>query len=117
LVGNIAIILLLIVIGFFTNPFKRDADILILLILAFAFHLLVAISAFSSSEENNGFWQMNKNFFLRFATSVLYSFVLFAGLSIALLSIQTLFSINWQGEIYLRLWIVIAGLFNTLFFL
>ena len=115
--GNMAVFLLLAVIGFFTNPFRREADILILLILAFAFHLLVAISAFSASKENNGFWQMNKNFFLRFATSALYSSVLFAGLSIALLSIQTLFSINWDGEIYFRLWIIIAGLFNTLFFL
>lgn len=116
-IGNIAIFLLLALIGYFTNPFRREADILILIILTFAFHLLVAICVFSSSKENNGFWQMNKNLFLRFATSVLYSAVLFAGLSIALFSIQTLFSINWDGEIYLRLWIVIAALFNTIFFL
>jgi uncharacterized membrane protein SirB2 len=115
--GHMAVFLLLATIGFVTNPFKREVDILILLILAFAFHLLVAISAFSSSKENNGFWQMNKNLFLRFATSVLYSVVLFAGLSVALFSIQTLFAIKWDDEIYFRLWIIIAALFNTLFFL
>lgn len=115
--GNIFIVFLLATIGFLTNPFRRETDILVLVILAFAFHLLVAVSAFSSSKENNGFWQINKNFFLRFATAALYSAVLFAGLSIALLSIQTLFSINWEGQIYFRLWIIIVGLFNTLFFL
>ncbi len=115
--GYIAILLLLAIIGYLAKPFDREADILILLILAFAFHLLVSISAFSSSKENNGFWQLNKNLFLRFATSVLYSGVLFVGLSIALVSIQTLFSIRWDESIYLRLWIITAALFNTVFFL
>jgi hypothetical protein len=102
---------------FWLNPFDKQVDIVVLLIIAFAFHLMVAISAFISKEENNGFWQMNKSFFIHFATAVLYSAVLFAGLSIALLSIQTLFDIKWEGEVYLRLWIIIVGLFNTLFFL
>jgi hypothetical protein len=115
--GHTLVFAIIIPIYFWLNPFDKQVDIVVLLIIAFAFHLMVAISAFISKEENNGFWQMNKSFFIHFATAVLYSAVLFAGLSIALLSIQTLFDIKWEGEVYLRLWIIIVGLFNTLFFL
>ena len=115
--GHALVFAIIIPLYFWLNPFDKQVDVVILLIIAFAFHLLVAISAFISKEENNGFWQMNKSFFIHFATAALYSAVLFAGLSIALLSIQTLFDIKWEGEVYLRLWIIIVGLFNTLFFL
>ncbi|MEO5912321.1 MAG: DUF4153 domain-containing protein [Pelobium sp.] len=115
--GNVLIFIILLAIYFILNPFDYQADIIVLLVLGFAFHLLVAIAAFNTKEENNGFWQLNKTFFLRFATSALYSTVLFIGLSIALLSIQTLFNIKWDDKIYFRLWMVIAGIFNTIFFL
>jgi hypothetical protein len=117
LFGNAVVFAIIIILYFSLNPFDKESDIIILLIIAFAFHLMVAISAFISKEENNGFWQMNKSFFIRFATAALYSAVLFVGLSIALLSLQTLFDIKWEGEIYFRLWIIIVGIFNTLFFL
>ncbi len=116
-IGNVAILILLVLIYFALQPALRQADVFVLLILGFAFHLLVAFSAFFSNNHEAGFWQINKTFFLRFATSVLYSVVLFAGLSIALLSINTLFNIRWDGKIYLHLWIIIVGVFNTIFFL
>lgn len=81
--GNIFIVFLLATIGFLTNPFRREADILVLVILAFAFHLLVAVSAFSSSKENNGFWQINKNF--SYVLRQLHYTVLFYSLAYLLL--------------------------------
>ncbi len=117
LIGHSLIVLLLAIIYFALQPEVYPADIFVLLILGFAFHLLVSFSAFFSPQADIPFWQINKIFFLRFATSALYSMVLFAGLSIALLSISTLFNINWDGAIYLRLWIIIVGIFNTVFFL
>lgn len=114
---NLAILLLLIFIYFTLQPATKQADIFILLALGFAFHLLVSFSAFLGNDKEVGFWQINRIFFLRFATSALYSGVLFIGLSIALLSIRTLFDIKWDSEIYIRLWIIIVGLFNTIFFL
>ncbi|MDX1618850.1 MAG: DUF4153 domain-containing protein [Balneolaceae bacterium] len=80
-------------------------------------HLLVAWLPFSGSGEANGFWQYNKSLFLRFLTAVLYSGVLFIGLSIALLSIDQLFGVEIREEVYLKLWIVLAFMFNTWFFL
>ncbi len=117
LLANAAVFLVLLLVYFILNPNIYQADVIVLLVLGFAFHLLVAIAAFTAKEENNGFWQINKTFFLRFATSALYSAVLFIGLSIALLSIHTLFDVKWNEKVYLRLWIVIVGLFNTTFFL
>lgn len=80
-------------------------------------HLIAAFSAFFIYEEINGFWQFNKTLFLRFLLSVLYSVVLFLGLSGAILAVQTLFNVDVHEKIYGDLWVIIAGLFNTLFFL
>ncbi|QEK52550.1 DUF4153 domain-containing protein [Pedobacter aquae] len=114
---NTALIAFLFSLSFILNPFEKAAHILILLILAFAFHLLVSVAAFHKTEDNQAFWQLNKSLFLRFLTSALYSAVLFIGLSIAILSIQVLFDTKWSESIYLRLWLFIVGIFNTLFFL
>ncbi|HET8827691.1 MAG TPA: DUF4153 domain-containing protein [Pelobium sp.] len=117
IIANATVLLILVLIYFTLHPAIRQADVFVLLALGFAFHLLVSFSAFSGFGKEVGFWQMNKTFFLRFATSALYSAVLFVGLSVALLSIKTLFNVRWDSEIYIRLWIVIVGVFNTVFFL
>jgi hypothetical protein len=114
---NGVVILVLALIYYVIDPYLYDSDIILLLILGFAFHLLVAFSAFTSKQENNGFWQINKNFFLQFATSALYSVVLFIGLSIAILSTDKLFSLKFSEQTYIRLWVCIVGVFNTIFFL
>jgi hypothetical protein len=80
-------------------------------------HLLVAFLPFAGTNQINGFWQYNKNLFLRFLTAVLYSGVLYVGLSVALAAIDKLLGVDIEGESYLRLWIVIAAVFNTWFFL
>ena len=116
-VVNFIIFLLLILIYYTLNPNLYTADIIVLLVIGLACHLLVSFAAFTTAKENNGFWQINKGFFLRFATSALYSGVLFIGLSVALLSIDTLFNVKWDYKIYLRLFIIIVGVFNTIFFL
>jgi hypothetical protein len=82
-----------------------------------SFHLLVAFSAFNIYEELNGFWQYNKLLFIRILTAALYSFVLFVGLAGAMLAVQELFNININGKRYGQLFIFIAGLLNTIFFL
>lgn len=81
------------------------------------FHLLAAFSGFYMYEEINGFWQFNKVLFLRFLTSGLYAAVLYMGLACALLAVQELFGVEINGKVYADLYVVIAGLFNTVFFL
>ncbi|MFQ5510394.1 MAG: DUF4153 domain-containing protein [Candidatus Krumholzibacteriia bacterium] len=82
-----------------------------------ALHLLVAVLPFAGPNRINAFWQYNKGLFLRFLTAVLYSVVLYVGLAVALAAIDKLLGIDVEGESYLRLWIVIASIFNTWFFL
>lgn len=86
-------------------------------LFAIALHLLVAFSPFIGRGGTGGFWQFNKTLFFRFLLSVLYSGVLYLGLSLAILAIDQLFNANIKGERYGQLWIFIAGVFNTWFFL
>ena len=80
-------------------------------------HLMVSFAPFLSHGELNGFWQYNKNLFLRFCQSVLYSGFLFLGLVLALSSLRLLFDVDIKGELIGELFIVVVGVFNTWFFI
>jgi hypothetical protein len=95
----------------------RDIDYVRFALYGLAFHLLTSFAAFLKRDEVNGFWQFNKSIFLRILTSGLYSFVLFAGLGIAIAAIENLFNVDFINDIYRKIFIVIAGIFNTWFFL
>src|SRR5690606_5638712 len=94
-----------------------EADIYKLVTFIVAGHLLVSFLPFSRKADVHSFWQYNKFLFLRFFTAVLYSSVLFVGLTIALSSIKNLFNIPIDGDIYLSLFAFMSAGFNTLFFL
>ncbi len=113
------IIALLICLGLFfvLHPSQTEADLYRLLILSFAFHLLVACFPFVGNNNLNGFWHYNKTLFLRFLTSILYAGVLYAGLSIAILAIDGLFNVNIDYRVYLKLLAVVGICFTTIFFL
>lgn len=80
-------------------------------------HLTVAFAPFLLRNQLNGFWNYNKTLFIRIATSALYSFVLYVGLTIALTALHKLFGIDIEGRRYFQLFVLITGLFNTLVFL
>ncbi len=80
-------------------------------------HLLVSFAPFIRRGEINGFWNYNKTLFLRFLLAVLFSIVLYVGLAIALSSLHFLFDVKIHNELYFEIWIVLAGVFNTWFFL
>lgn len=85
--------------------------------LSLTFHLLVAFLPFAGRGELNGFWQYNRSLLLRFLTAALYSGVLYLGLALALGALDKLLGVHISGDTYLRLWVVVAFLFNTWFFL
>lgn len=99
------------------RPAERQADLIRFLLLALAFHLLVAFAAFTGKNRVHAFWQFNKTLFLRILTAALYSVVLFLGISAAISAMNFLFGFKFEWDTYLILWICIAGLFNTTFFL
>lgn len=106
-----------VLIFFLLDPIHRIADMFRIVLLAFAFHLLVAFSPFTGSDNTQGFWQFNKILFLRFLTSALYSAVLFAGLAIALVAIDGLFAADIRWSTYMIVFAIITAGFNTIFFL
>jgi len=88
------------------------------LVLNIALHLLVSFAGFLPRTYNQDeFWEFNKQLFLRILTSGLYSIVLYCGLALAILAIDKLFKVKFYNDIYLHIFFVIAGIFNTIFFL
>ena len=85
--------------------------------LSAAFHLMAAFAPYTRSSRPNGFWQYNRILFLRFLTAHVYTVVLYAGLAIALLAVEKLFSVHVPPQSYVRLWIVMWFLFSIWFFL
>jgi hypothetical protein len=88
--------------------------------ISLALHLLVSVAAFifrdDEIRDENGFWQFNKEVFLRILGSVLYAGVLFAGLTASLVTFDYLFDTKFTDEIP-KLWFFCAGIFQTWYFL
>ncbi|MEO9022800.1 MAG: DUF4153 domain-containing protein [Ginsengibacter sp.] len=87
------------------------------LLFTLILHLLISFVPFIANGGVDGFWQYNKTIFLRILTAALYTVVLFLGLALAVLAIDKLFNANIDSKIYLDLWILLSGIFNTWFFL
>ncbi len=88
------------------------------LALNLSLHLLVSFSAFINRKyDENAFWEFNKQLFLRILTSGFYSSVIYAGLSFALLATHHLFNVDFYDNIYVDLFYLVFGIFNTIFFL
>ncbi|MEJ2719863.1 MAG: DUF4153 domain-containing protein [bacterium] len=80
-------------------------------------HLLAAFLPFARGGNHNGFWQYNRRLFLRFLTAVLYSAVVYLGLSLALLALDQLLGLPLPENVYLWLLIATLFVFNTWVFL
>ncbi len=80
-------------------------------------HLLVAYLPYLDKTPVEDFWEYNKRLFGNFAVGAFYSLVIYAGLSIAILAVDNLFNIDIDDNIYGHLFALIAGIFNTSYFL
>jgi hypothetical protein len=114
---SIAIVLICAGLYLSLNPWLYNADLYRVFLLSVSFHLLVSFAPYLGKGNLNGFWQFNKNLFLRFLTAIFYSGVLFAGLAIALVAIDSLFNVKIDYKIYLKLLSIVGVGFNTIFFL
>jgi len=80
-------------------------------------HLLLVVVPFLRPADREGLWAFGLALGLRFLTAAFFSLVLVAGLSVALLALDQLLGVNIPGERYLQLFMLIAFLFNTAYFL
>lgn len=105
---------------FFYAPDASFSDVkatLTFFVLNIVMHLWVAVSAYTRKDERYGFWRFNEALFVRMIISGIFSAVLFAGLALALFAIDNLFKVKINETAYGDTWLVIAGVFNTWFFL
>jgi len=112
--------LLLIVYGFTVPPtvWHGPGEHLIRFgLLAIGLVLLVMILPFLKKGDQNGFWQYNKALAFRLIVAGIFSTVLFAGLAMALVALNTLFGAHISDKRYPELWVLVAGLFAPWFFL
>ncbi len=80
-------------------------------------HVLVAVLPFLGERETSAFWQYNRRLFLGFLRAAVFSAVLYLGLIVALVALDKLFGVDVPGELYGRLYLVIAFVINTWIFL
>lgn len=80
-------------------------------------HLLIFIAPNINKGTQLDFWIFSKNIIATFIESLFYSIIIFIGISIALLSIDSLFNINIDEDIYLKLLTFCGFFLNTLFFI
>ncbi|OZA55825.1 MAG: hypothetical protein B7X75_07000 [Sphingobacteriales bacterium 39-40-5] len=85
--------------------------------MALAFHLSVSFAAYFGKGHINAFWQFNRIIFLRFLIGGIYSAALFLGLAAAIRSMNFLFNFKFEWDTFAILWVWIAGIFQTVFFL
>lgn len=80
-------------------------------------HLFAAYAPFISAGSVDQFWEYNKTIFLRFLLSGIYTGFLYVGLSVALIALDVLLGFDIDERTYLSMFFILAGIFNTWFFL
>ena len=85
--------------------------------LALAAHLLVAVAPYHRKGNVVAFWQFSRILFQRILQALLFSSILYAGLAIALWAVQALLDLKVGWKAYYFLFLAVAYLFNTWFFL
>ena len=72
---------------------------------------------FKSNPSNEQFWEWTQRILFGLLISIILSIVLYAGISVALLAIDKLFSFDIEGKRYAQLVFLVIGLFGVNYFL
>lgn len=93
------------------NYFQRN------FVLLLVGHLAVAFAAYLKKGHLSSFWEFNKSLFLRFITASVYTIVVYAGLSGALLACDELFGVDINSKTYFSLFFWCNIFFQSCIFL
>lgn len=81
-------------------------------------HLLVAFVAFTKKENSElNFWQYNKNLFVNLFLTAVFTGVLIGGVELAILAVQELFNVDFDGKVYAETFFGLAIFGSTFIFL
>ena len=117
--GELGVLLLVIVYyaTLFNGSFDTEVVLVRYLVLTVAVHLLVAFSAYIKSTNQTHFWKFNQVLFVNILTSGFFTLTLYAGIALALFAIDQLFEVKINDKTYFKVFVVLSGIFNTLYFL
>jgi len=87
------------------------------LLLLLAGHVFVLFSPFISFSNPFKFWNYLKAIVFALLKSLIYSLVLFLGLSLAIVALEFLFDVDFNSYIYLQNFIFCLGIVNTFIYL
>lgn len=106
------------VLYYFISPDKFSTFELSMRIVSINLGLIFLVIYLPYHKDNDltAFWQYTKTLFLRLMTTYLFTMILYFGLSLALLAIDSLFGVKIDGDLYLYLFIVLTGFFAPVFF-
>ena len=85
--------------------------------IAAIMHLVIAYVPFITKGSDGDFWEYNRKVFIRIVESGFFSGVLFLAVLLALVAIDKLFGIEFDGRIYGYVAVSIFGIFNSIYFL
>jgi len=105
------------VFGFTYSPDTPQIYVYRFFQLAVASHLLAAVAPFHRGGSVAAFWEFSRILFQRILQAVLFSTILYTGLAIALWAVQSLLGVKVDWKAYYLLFLSVAFLFNTWFFL
>ncbi len=87
------------------------------LLLLLAGHVFIIFAPFIKSWHTSKFWNYLKAIVYALLRSLIYSLVLFTGLSLAILALDFLFDADFNNFIYLQNFILCLGIVNTCIYL
>jgi len=114
---------LLFLIGFyFVFPEKKEdfteMYIFILVPVFVLSHLFVAFAAyFNKGSSEKSFWQYNKNLFVHFFLTIVFTGVLTGGVELAIWAVDRLFFMNFPNDVYLKTLFTLLIFGSTFIFL
>jgi hypothetical protein len=87
------------------------------MLLLLTAHLAVSFGPYIGQFSVRDFWEYNRELFASFVTGSVFSFIIWIGLSAAILAVNELFNLHIKEEVYGHLFAVVSGVFTTSFFL
>ena len=87
------------------------------LVLMLVVHLFVAVAPYLNRISISNFWEYNRQLFANIVVGGVFTLILYAGLALALLAVDQLFNLDISERIFMKLFVLLAGIFNTAYFL
>lgn len=80
-------------------------------------HLAVSVLPYLNARSVRDFWEYNRQIFANLIVGFAFTLILYAGLALAILAIDQLFGFNIEERVYAKLFVLLVGVFNTVYFL